>query len=77
MNEETWVVIVLMALYESILDAAVSSSGAQINHLSNDELKALLNDDDKIESMIKDLPQVKVSKRLICLGQIFDASSHF
>lgn len=47
-----------MAQYESILDAALSSSAMQIHHLSNDELKAMLNDDDKIETMVRDLQQV-------------------
>jgi len=49
----------IMSTYESLLDSAVGSAMAKVQSVSTDELKALLNDDDKLSELIKDMPQAK------------------
>jgi len=44
---------------DSLLDAAVLSCSAQLQNLGNDELRNLLADDEKLDGMIKDIPQLK------------------
>ncbi len=44
--------------YESLVDSAVGSGMAVVQHLSADELKELLNDDSKLDNLLRDLPQV-------------------
>lgn len=34
-----------------------------LNHLNNDELKELLNDDAKFEDVVKDIKQVNISNK--------------
>lgn len=48
-----------MATYESLLDSAVGSAMAQVQRMSADELKALLNNDDQLNDLVKDMPQVR------------------
>lgn len=47
--------------YESILDSAIYSGLSQLQHLSNTELNALLEDNAKLEDLVKDLPHVSLS----------------
>lgn len=49
-----------MATYESLLDSAVGSAMAKVQSMSTDELKTLLNSEDKLNELVKDMPQVKL-----------------
>jgi len=48
-----------MATYESLLDSAVGSAMAQVQRMNTDELKTLLNNDEQLNNLIKDMPQAK------------------
>lgn len=65
-----------MATYESIFENAVGGAVALIQHLNKDELQQLLNDDSKLDDLVKDLPQVRYSFFVILiLSDSFDIGS--
>lgn len=49
-----------MSTYESLLDSAVGSAMAQVQRMTADELKALLNNDEQLNDLVKDMPQVRL-----------------
>lgn len=60
-----------MPYYMHELNPDYNPATGMLHHMTTDELKKLLNDDDRLDAMIKDLQQVKLYNNFYILLRIF------